>query len=295
MNWQAISFDWNHIRAFLATVEEGSFSAAARALGSTQPTLSRQIAGLEEALGIVLFERSRRSMVLTKSGEELLDHVRTMGEAAMRISLAASGQSQTIEGHVSITATGMFVSYLLPKVLAQLREVAPDIVINLVPSDSVQDLTRREADIAIRHVRPNHPDLIAKLAVNSTAHIYASKTYISMLEHPITARSLSKADFLGPQQPEQILPVINTQGLEITEKNFKITTSDGSTMTELVKQGLGVSILPKQIAESAQGLERILPDYSIPMPIWLVTHKELRTTQRIRLVFDLLSSALAEV
>ena len=90
-----MAFDWNRARAFLATAEEGSLSAAARALGLTQPTLGRQVAALEEELGIVLFERVGRSLALTQSGIELLDHVRAMGEAANRISLTASGRSQT--------------------------------------------------------------------------------------------------------------------------------------------------------------------------------------------------------
>ena len=105
MNWQSMSFDWNQARAFLATAEEGSLSAAARAIGQTQPTLSRQVAALEQDLGVTLFERIGRSLSLTQSGLELLDHFRAMGDAANRISLTASGQSQAIEGRVSITAT----------------------------------------------------------------------------------------------------------------------------------------------------------------------------------------------
>jgi len=100
MNWQSVSFDWNQARAFLVTAEQGSLSAAARALGLTQPTLGRQVAALEEKLGVTLFERGRRSLFLTQSGLELLDHVRMMGDAAGRISLTASGQSQAIEGLV---------------------------------------------------------------------------------------------------------------------------------------------------------------------------------------------------
>ncbi|MEM7543455.1 MAG: LysR family transcriptional regulator [Pseudomonadota bacterium] len=121
MNWQAISFDWNQVRAFLATAEEGSLSAAARALGSTQPTLSRQVSGLEQELGVTLFERGHRAMVLTGAGLELLEHVRVMGEAATRISLAASGQAQAIEGKVTLTATEFFANYHLPSIVARTR------------------------------------------------------------------------------------------------------------------------------------------------------------------------------
>jgi DNA-binding transcriptional LysR family regulator len=104
MNWNDVAFDWNQVRAFLVASEEGSLSAAARALNQTQPTLSRQVTGLEQSLGVILFERGHRKLQLTAAGLELLEHVRVMGEAANRVSLAASGQSQAIEGRVRITA-----------------------------------------------------------------------------------------------------------------------------------------------------------------------------------------------
>ena len=105
MDWRSVSYDWNQVRAFLATVEEGSLSAAARALGLTQPTLGRQVAGLEAALGVTLFERIGKTLVLTAPGMELLEQTRAMGEAASRLSLAATGQSTSIEGHVRISAS----------------------------------------------------------------------------------------------------------------------------------------------------------------------------------------------
>ena len=127
MNWQAISFDWNQVRAFLATAEQGSFSGAARVLGLTQPTLGRQVSALEAELGVLLFERIGRSLELTPPGIELLEHVRAMGDAAHRISLVASGQSQTINGLVRITATNVFAAYLLLPVVEELRRIAPQL------------------------------------------------------------------------------------------------------------------------------------------------------------------------
>ncbi|MEQ9004201.1 MAG: LysR family transcriptional regulator, partial [Pseudomonadales bacterium] len=125
MNWAAVAFDWNQVRAFLATAEEGSLSAAARVLHQTQPTLSRQVTALERALGVTLFERGHREVRLTGAGLELLEHVRAMAEAANRVSLAASGQSHAIEGHVRITATELLATHHLPAMLRKLRERAP--------------------------------------------------------------------------------------------------------------------------------------------------------------------------
>ncbi|MEM7570478.1 MAG: LysR family transcriptional regulator, partial [Pseudomonadota bacterium] len=162
MNWQAITFDWNQVRAFLATAEEGSLSAAARALKMTQPTLSRQVTALEEHLGVTLFERGPRTMALTEAGRELIGHVRVMGEAATRVSISASGQSQAISGRVAITCTNMVATHYLEPVIRRIRTEAPGIQLEILTSNDVRDLTRREADIAIRHGRPDQPDLFAK-------------------------------------------------------------------------------------------------------------------------------------
>ena len=295
MNWQSVSFDWNRARAFLATAEEGSLSAAARALGQTQPTLGRQVAALEEDLGVTLFERVGRSLSLTQSGLELLDHFRAMGDAASRISLAASGQSQAIEGQVSITATNTMAIYHLPAMLKRIREEAPGIEIEVVASNDIRDLTRREADIAIRHVRPEQPDLIARLVGESSAHFYASTEYLDKHGRPETARDLSDADFIGSEHPERLLPVLNSLGLTLTRRNFKITTTSWTVILALVKQGLGISLLSKEIAALTPGLEPVLPELDpIPFPIWLVTHRELHTSRRIRLVFDLLAEAFSK-
>ena len=122
-----MKFDWNRARAFLVTAEEGSLSAAARSLGMTQPTLSRQVDALEDELGLVLFERVGRGLVLTRSGLELLEQVRGMGEAATRVSLTASGQTQSIEGAICITASEVNSAFWLPPIIAKLRAAHPGI------------------------------------------------------------------------------------------------------------------------------------------------------------------------
>jgi len=121
MDWRSSKFDWNRARAFLVTAEEGSLSAAARALGVAQPTLGRQVDALEEELGVILFERVGRGLTLTPSGQELLEHVRAMGEAAGRFSLTSMGQAQAIEGTVKIAASEAHAMIVLPPILAKLR------------------------------------------------------------------------------------------------------------------------------------------------------------------------------
>ena len=293
MDWKSISFDWNQVRAFLVTAEEGSFSAASRALGLTQPTLGRQVSALEDRLGVILFERLGRSLSLTPSGLELLDHVRAMGDAASRLSLTASGQSQRIEGRVCITATDVVSMYLLPDALKRLREVAPGIEVEVVASNDVRDLRRREADIAIRHGRPEQPDLIAKLLRETSIHLYASSDYLDQHGRPTSPRDLSEAVFIGFDRSDRLLTRLNEIGLTLTKSNFKLISESGAVAWELVKQGLGIGLMAKEVGDRTPGVECLLPDLDpITVPIWLVTHRELHTSRRIRLVFDLLAESL---
>ena len=295
MNWDAISFDWNHIRAFLATVENGSLSAAARALRQTQPTLSRQISLLEEALQLTLFERGTRSMRLTDAGAELLSYVRGMADAATQISRVAAGQSQAIEGTVRITSSDAMAAYALPPCLISLREKYPGISVELFPSNEMSDLTRREADIAFRHARPEQPDLVAKRIADIEISLFASIDYLSTLGTISSLADFSDANFIGYGHPERLVPQVTAMGIPVTKQNFGITTSHGSTMFELVREGAGIGLLPTIVAEGRLGLRRIQPDAPVfNMETWLVTHREIQTNRRIRLTFDHLAKEVVK-
>ncbi len=293
MNWKAVAFDWNQVRAFLVTVEEGSLSAAARALGSTQPTLSRQVTGLEETLGVLLFERGPRNMVLTSAGVDLVDHVRAMGEAASQISLSASGHSQAIDGTVSISATEMTAAYTLPPILETFRERAPNIRIEILSSNVIDDLILRDADIAIRHAPPEHDDLIGKHIGNSVALLYGARQYLDRFGCPTTMSDLPSHTLIGQTPLQANLLSLRALGLQLVEEDFNIITSSSLTLLELVRQGLGLSFLQRHTANRFPELISILKDdISQPIPIWLVTHRELHKSRRIRLVFDWLEESI---
>ncbi|UUP16319.1 LysR family transcriptional regulator [Nitratireductor thuwali] len=293
MNWQNISFDWNQARAFLATAEAGSFSAAARALGLTQPTLSRQVAALESGLGVLLFQRVGRTLRLTEPGLDLLDHFRAMGDAALQISLAASGRSQAVSGRVSITATDVMSAFRLPEAIKRIAEEAPGIEIDLVVSNQIQDLRRREADIAIRHVRPQEGDLVARLLGETTAHLYAAASLLDRLGRPSTVDDLREFPFVGFAPVDRVRSVLNGMGLPIDRSQFKVVTDNGIAMCELVKHGLGVGVMTRETSRMLPGVECVLPDFQpFPVPVWLTTHRELHTSKRIRLVFDILAQVL---
>lgn len=297
MNWQAINFDWNHIRAFLATAEEGTLSGAARALGQTQPTLSRQITALEDELGVTLFQRGHRSTDLTQSGIELLEHVRAMGEAASRISLTASGQASTVDGQVTITSTDTMAAVFLPKILRKLRQQAPNISIEIVAASEIRDLRKREADIAIRHARPDQSDLYCKLIGETKGALYASKAFLDEWGRPDSPDDLKAYPFVGFDRNEDALPYFREMGFEIGLDCFRISANRGPAIMAYVLEGLGITPLTHDIASLYPELEIVLPDQlkSLDVPIWLVTHQELKTSRRIRLVFDLLAEELTAI
>ena len=293
MQWQRSAFDWNQARAFLVTAEEGSLSAAARALGLTQPTLSRQVAGLEEALGVTLFERTSRALLLTQAGTELLEHFRGMGDAANRVSLAATGQSNTITGKVIIAATNGMATYFLPRVLKELRSRAPGLQIEIIASNETSDLRRREADIAIRHKRPQDENLFAKRLRDTTGQLYASKAYMDEVGRPSNATDLANMHFVGFDAPEQRLGLMASRGIELTTTNFNFLTSSVTLSVALIREGFGIGILPVDIGDAYPELENPFPAFDpIQIEVWLVAHRELKTNPRIRLVFDLIANGL---
>jgi DNA-binding transcriptional LysR family regulator len=295
MDWRSVKFDWNRARAFLVTAEEGSLSAAARALGMAQPTLGRQVNALEDELGVVLFERVGRGLTLTPSGLELLDHVRAMGNAANRISLSAAGQSQSIEGTICISASEIYAAFLLPPIIIKLRELEPGIDIEIVASHATSDLRRREADIAIRNFRPTEPDLVAKKIRDVPARLYATPNYIERIGNPKLPVDLEQADFISIDSAGALRNGLNAIGFNLTQRNFPIMTENYLVMWELVKHGLGIGILDGNIGDAEPLVERVLPDLEpLMFPIWLVAHRELNTSRRIRMVFDLLAAELAD-
>ncbi|MCX8953880.1 LysR family transcriptional regulator, partial [Ruegeria sp. NA] len=280
---------------FLATAETGSFSAAARQLRQTQPTLSRQIAALEQDLGVMLFERVGRTLEITLAGLELLDHTRKMGDAANRIALTASGQAQSIEGRVRITASDVMSAYVLPDLLRDIRAQAPRLRIDVIASNDIQDLMRREADIAIRHVRPDQPDLIAKLVQEASGHFYATTEYLNRAGRPKSKQDLSRHEFISFGDNNQMIAYLKPLGIHLTNENFRLGSQNGIVAWEYAKQGFGIAPMSQTVGDAAPGMERVCPGMeAITFPIWLTTHRELHTTRRIRLVYDLLTKFLSK-
>jgi DNA-binding transcriptional LysR family regulator len=296
MSWATVDFDWNQARAFLVTASEGSLSAAARQLGLTQPTLSRQVAALELHLGVVLFERVGKQLIITDTGRDLLEHLKVMGDAASLVALAASGRSQNVSGLVRITASDGISTYLLPEILGRIRECYPEIELDLVVDNHLRDLRRREADIAIRHVHPEQPDLVKRKVRQTQAYFYASHGWIAKHGKPMRAEDLAGAVFVGQDDVLRWLAVFQDLGLTLARENVKLTSNNGTAVWEMVRRGLGVGANLPEIAAVTPGVERILPNLRpIPVPFWLCAHQELYTSRRIRLVFEQLAAELTNL
>lgn len=295
MDWQKFAFDWNRARAFLVTAEQGSFSGAARALGTAQPTVGRQIAALEEELGVTLFERVGHRLALTATGAELVEQVRHMNEAAARFSLIAAGQSQAVEGVVRIAASQVVSAHLLPPVVRDLRTRHPGLEVELVVSNRTSDLRRREADIAVRHFRPQGDDLVAKLIKEtSRAYLYGAPSYLAKLGNPKTLEALAaRAHVLGFDESPRLLDTLRALGLPFPAGASPIRTEDHLVQWELCQQGLGLCVIMEEVGDRERRVRRVAPTAVITLPIWLVSHRELRTSQKIRVVFDAIAEHLA--
>ncbi len=295
MDWRKISFDWNRARAFLVTAEEGSLSAAARALGLAQPTLGRQVKALEDELGVALFERAGRGMVLTHAGLEMLEHIRNMGEAAYGLTRIASGQSQSVEGMVSITASEVTSAYVLPPILAELRRAHPGIRVDVVASNTLRDLHRREADIALRHVAPQDPDLIARKLRPGVARLYASQTYVDLAGPFDTPEQLAQADFVGFEENETFLAGLNAYGVPVSAQRFVVCTASHLVQWQMVQHGIGVGVMSQQVGDATPGVCRVAEGLEpFRYETWLVSHRELKTSRRLRIVFDFIAKSLTK-
>ena len=295
MDIDADRLDWNHLRAFLATAETESLSAAARRLGLTQPTLSRQVAALENTLSLMLFERVGRGLVLTDAGRELLSHVQDMGLAAQRTAINANGQQSDLTGWVHITASDILSAHMMPEVVTQVRKVAPLLKVEVVATNDISDLMRREADIAIRHIRPEQPDLVARLVNEANGYFYGAKSFLDRVGRPKTKADLITMDWVAFGDAKEMIEYLAALDIPLSEDACRVSSHNGLVAWELAKAGLGLCPMDAVVGDAAYGMERVLPNIGeITFPIWLVAHREIHTSPKIRLVFDILAQVLAK-
>ena len=289
-------FDWSLARTFLAALESGSLLGAAKRLGSSQPTVGRQIAELESQLGVALFERTGRGLVPTQSALQLAASAQAMEVAALQLARSGSGAQKQVSGTVRITASQPVACYLLPPILSDMRRALPEIQVEIESSNVVSNLLRREADIALRMVRPDQATLIAKKIGTVKVGTYASRDYLARRGSPKQPMDLIGHDMIGYDKGEDIIRGFRAFGQSISREAFAFRTDDLIVQWEAVRAGLGIGFYANYLARTDPDVLRILPAMALPeLPMWLTVHREIRSSQRIRAVFDFLASALPQV
>ena len=285
--------DWNQIRAFAAVARHGSLTAAAAATGLSQPTLSRRIDALERALGATLFVRGRSGAALTDTGAALVARADAMEREAGALVRAAAGRRETPRGEVRVTASRIVSAHLLPPILSALAISHPEIDVELVPSDEVADLSRRDADLAVRMARPSQPDLIARRLGALPLGAYAALSYVERAGMPEpTPEGLMAHRLVGYDRSPLIIDGMRAAGIAARREDFALRCDDQAVYLALVAAGGGIGFLARTVAEAA-GLVRIpLPVEVPPLEVWLAAHRDLRTSAAVRAVADAVAAYL---
>lgn len=285
--------DWSLWRSFGAVVEHGSLSAAARALNLSQPTIGRHVEALEAALGTVLFERTLTGLKPTETALRLYEPVETARNALAEAAMRAEGATSALSGSVRITSSTVICHYVLPNMLYDLRQAFPQVAIELVPSDSVENLLLREADIAVRMFRPTQLELITRKLGEIPLVAVAHERYLQQRGTPERLEQLLEHDLVGFDRSDLFIAGVRRMGLELGRADFMVRTDSQTNIFELIKAGLGIGFAQAPLIDATPGLRRLLPGFSPPpLEVWLTTHKELFTSRRIRAIYDQLAEGL---
>ena len=285
--------DWALVRSYLAVMDAGSVSAAARATQGHQPTISRHLSELEAQLGVALFERTGRGVTPTAAGLEVLPAARQMQAAAEALARSVTRGREATRGTVRIAASQVVATWLLPPLVAEFQRAEPAIAIEIVSSNAVQNLLRREADIAVRMVRPDQGSLIARKLADIGVGAYAHADYLGAMGTPRTSADLAGHRLIGFDRDETILRGFARAGVALTPAHFAVRTDDQVANGQLVVAGAGIGFGAHYWAALWPGLQQVLPDLPIaPLPCWLAVHRELRGNGVVKRVYDFLAAAI---
>ncbi|AMY02691.1 LysR family transcriptional regulator [Mesorhizobium ciceri] len=285
--------DWNLIKSFVTVAESGSLSAAARKLSASQPTLGRHIGELEQALGVTLFRRGRHGYELTEAGSTLFERGKAVSEQASAFSLLALGSVEAIEGTVRIAASEVVAAYVLPEMTMRLGIEEPGIEVEIVASNQVENLLRRDADIAIRMVKPAQNELMARKVCDIELCACAAKSYLDRRGRPLKPADLVDHDLVGFDRGDEIIRGFTRHGIPVTRSSFRFRADNQIVLWEAVRAGNGIGLGQEPLADRDPLIEKVLPDLPLPvLPVWLAMHRDVRTSVRIRRVVDFLHEEL---
>jgi DNA-binding transcriptional LysR family regulator len=281
----------SQITAFLAVLRSGSLSGAARELGRSQPTVRGQIADLERRLATPLFTRSRTGLTPTARALDLRGRAEAVEAAAEAFARSASGPEGQIVGHVRLTASRVMATHVVPRVMSPMTARYPQLTIELAATDRVEDLTRQDADIALRLTEPRQSALIIRKLRPVRLGFFAAPCLVARYGQPaVPADLMACMPFVFEDRGRRITEGLAASGLPFPV-HVALATDDDLAQIAAVEAGIGSGIVQIGVAES-MGLARLLPDLSFDLPLWAAMHEDQRPSARVRAVFDHLVGAL---
>jgi len=286
--------NWDLYRSFLAVLDAGSLSAAARELGLAQPTLGRHIDTLEAALGIALFVRSRHGYLPTEHAQQLRPYAAALGATANALLRAASSQTGEARGTVRVTASEVVACEVLPPILSALHERYPGLHVELDVSNRAQDLLRREADIAVRMLRPSQEALIARRVGDIELGLHAHRDYLARRGTPATLAELRAHALIGYDHENAFIRSIKHHLGDLKRDMFALRSDSDPALLAFIRAGFGIGICQAGLAARDPRLVRVLPDsFSIKLDTWIAMHEDLRESKRCAVVFTALVDGIS--
>jgi len=284
---------WELYRSFLAVLQEGSLSAAARRLALTQPTVGRHVQALEERLAVPLFTRSPSGLAPTAAARDLLPHAEAMAAAAEALRRAASGEAAEERGTVRVTASEVIGAEVLPAMLARFGEAHPAIAIELVLTNRTEDLLRHEADLAVRMARPRQAALVARHIGAMGLGFYAHRRYVEANGLPKSVEALARHRLIGFDRDDSAWRSVGADELAVLRRHFVFRSDSDLAQLAALRAGIGIGGVQHGIARRDPGLVPVLPRvFAFELPIWLVLHEDLRASRRVGLLLDHLAREL---
>jgi len=286
--------EWGLYRSFLSVIRTGSLSAAARAEGLTQPTIGRHIDSLEKALGVSLFTRSQHGLLPTDAAVELRPYAESLEATAAALVRAAVGRSGA-RGTVRITASEIVGAEVLPPILAKLHQAYPELQLELVLSNRTEDLLRREADIAVRMVRPTQQALVVRHVAELEIGLHAHRDYLERRGTPTSLDELNGHTLIGFDHENAFIRSIRAQGVAVERGMFSLRSDSDLAQLAALRAGFGVGFCQVPLARRNADLVRLLPapSLSFKLEMWIAMHANLRSSPRCRVVADALAAGLA--
>lgn len=284
---------WDFYRTFLEVARDGSLSGAARRLGLTQPTVGRHIDALEQSLGTKLFARSRRGLTPTQIALEMVPHAEQMTSAQDALQRAASGEARQDRGTVRLTTSEVVGCEVVPGILAPFCARHPEIVLELAVSNRAQDLLRRDADIAVRMMRPKQGELIARRIGSVRIGLFAHRNYVRARGLPTSIDDAAGHRLIGFDRDEVSYSSLKG-GPRPSRHQFHYRSDSDPAQLAALRAGIGIGGCMLAIAARDPDLVPVLPrDVMFKLEVWLVMHESSKAIHRVRLLFDHLAEGLA--